>query len=321
MKKLFVGVLLAIIALPILLGLIAAGMVYLWDETNDTIVSSGRERKYLLYVPRSYDRSKPAPLLISMHGAGAWPAQQRNLSRWNQLADAHGFIVVYPSGANFIPRIWPMGGAAGAVDVQYISDLIVRLEADYNIDSSRIFADGFSNGGGMAFVLSCTLSDRIAAVGVVAAPQLLPFSWCKDPRAVPMMAFHGTADPVVPYMGGFSWKAPGPRPYPDVSEWVAGWARRNQCATDPVEFRVAVHVSRREFTNCAQDAAVVLYTIDGGGHTWPGGKAMPEWWTGPTSSEVDANALMWQFFQAHPLSYQERASNQHFQADTAPPRD
>lgn len=110
------------------------------------------------------------------------------------------------------------------IDVQYVSDLVDKLEADFNIDPARIYADGMSNGGGMAFVLSCTLSDRIAAVGAVAAAQILPFSWCKNLRAVPMIAFHGTADPIVPYGGGSSWKAPAPRPFSDVLAWVADWA-------------------------------------------------------------------------------------------------
>ena len=212
-RKVFFVALLTMIGLPVVLSLIAAGTIYVLDETDGTIVSSGRERKYLLHVPKSYDRAKPTPLVISMHGGGAWPAHQMNISRWNQLADEHGFIVVYPSGADFIPRIWPMGGTEGNADVRFISDLMDKLKAAYNIDPARIYADGLSNGGGMAFALSCTLSDRIAAVGAVAAAQLLPWSWCKDPRAVPMIAFHGTADPVVPYKGGRTWKAIDTTPY------------------------------------------------------------------------------------------------------------
>ena len=96
-------------------------------------------------------------------------------------------------------------------DVRFISDLIDDLEKAYNIDPTRIYANGLSNGGGMAFVLSCTLSDRIAAVGMVAAAQMLPWSWCTDHRPVPMIAFHGTADSIVPYEGGTSWVAPDAR--------------------------------------------------------------------------------------------------------------
>src|SRR5262249_1861912 len=153
----------------------------------------------LLHVPRSYDRARPTPLVISMHGAGGWPAQQMDMSRWNALADERGFIVVYPSGTG-LPKVWQVGTGGDLVkDVRFIADLIDAMQASYNIDRSRIFANGLSNGGGMAFVLSCTMADRIAAVGLVAAAMSLPWSWCTDLRAVPMIAFHGTADPIIPY--------------------------------------------------------------------------------------------------------------------------
>jgi polyhydroxybutyrate depolymerase len=186
------------------------------------------------------------------------------------------------------------------MEVRFISELIDRLEAAYNIDPARIYADGLSNGGGMAFVLSCTLSDRIAAVGMVASAQLLPWSWCRDERAVPMIAFHGTADPLTPYNGGKTWIAP--RSFPSIPKWTANWARRNRCRPNAVELAVAADVTRREYTNCADNAAVVLYTIRGGGHSWPGGGPLPEWLVGPTSRSIDATSQMWAFFRAHPLS-------------------
>lgn len=82
---------------------------------------------------------------------------------------------------------------------------------------------------------------------------------------------------------------------------TANWARGNQCATDPVESVAAVDVARLEYPNCADDAAVVLYTIGGGGHSWPGGKPMPEWLVGATNRNIDATGQMWAFFREHPL--------------------
>jgi polyhydroxybutyrate depolymerase len=299
-KKVIVAVL-VLIGLPVVLVLIEAVSFYVLNRNNGTIVSSGQKREYLLYVPRSYDRTKPTPLLISMHGAAGWPAAQMETSQWNKVADEHGFIVVYPSGIGGAgPRIWHVDRGAGLKpDVRFISELIDTLEAAYNIEPTRIYADGLSNGGGMAFVLSCTLSDRIAAVGMVAAAQSLPWSWCTDHRAVPMIAFHGTADRVTPYNGGTSWVSP--RPFPDVSTWAANWARRNRCGANPGDSVVAADVTRLEYTNCADDAAVVLYTVRGGGHTWPGGKPLPEWMVGPTSRSIDASRQMWAFFREHRL--------------------
>ena len=311
-KKLLIGAVLVIIALPVVLVLIAWGSFYALlslyapNRTNGALVSSGEKREYLLYVPKSYDRAKATPLVISMHAAMNWPAFQRKLSQWNKAADENGFIVVYPAGTDPLhlgPKAWFMDGSRSPStmpDVRFISEMIDTLETAYNIDPTRIYANGMSNGGGMAFALSCTLSHRIAAIGAVSAAQSLPWSWCADSTPVPMIAFHGAADPFVPYGGA----PPGwlnPAPFPNVGTWVANWARRNRCGPNPVDSAVAAGITRREYTNCAENAAVVLYTIRGGGHQWPGGKPIPEWLVGPMTREIDATGLMWGFFREHRL--------------------
>jgi len=294
-----------LLGLPLVLVLVEAVSYEARNRTNGTLVSSGQQREYLLHVPKSYDPAKPTPLVISMHGGAGWPAMQKETSRWNTLADSQGFIVVYPSGTSGRgPRAWRMSPSGRARDARFISDLIDSLKAAYNIDGARIYADGLSNGGGMAFVLSCTLSDRIAAVGMVASAQFLPFDWCTDQRAVPMIAFHGTADRSVPYHGGKSWVAPVA--FPDMPTWAADWARRNQCRPNPVESAAAAAVTRLEYTGCADDAAVVLYTVTGGGHSWPGGGPLPEWLVGPTNRSIDATSQMWAFFREHRLVRERR---------------
>ena len=184
-------------------------------------------------------------------------------------------------------------------DVVFISQLIDRLEASYHIDPARVYADGLSNGGGMAFALSCTLPDRIAAVGMVSAARSLDWPWCPDHRPVPMIAFHGTADPVVPYGGGPT--PVGPDVFPSVRTFTATWARRNHCRADPSESTIAPDVSRLEYTGCADGAGVVLFTLEGGGHQWPGGRPLPEFLVGPYSRSVDATRQMWAFYSEHRL--------------------
>jgi polyhydroxybutyrate depolymerase len=297
-----IGAVLAIIGLPVVLVLIDAARSYAAHPITHTIVSSGDERQYVLHVPRSYDRAKPTPLVISMHGAGNSPSLQMHVSRWNRAADEHGFIVVYPAGSGTGPKTYVNRGwrtPSRMPDVLFISALIDQLEASYNIDPARIYANGLSNGGGMSFVLSCTLPHRIAAIGAVAAAETLPWSWCPDSDPVPMIAFHGTADRFTPYNGGKVWLAPDP--FPSIPGWVANWARRNRCEANPVDSAVAPDVTRREYPRCAEDAAVVLYTIIGGGHTWPGDASLPEWLLGPTTRSIDATSLMWAFFREHPL--------------------
>lgn len=310
-RRVFLGAALALIGLPAALVPIQAVSFYSANRDNGSFVSSGEKRVYLLYVPRSYDRTQPTPLVISMHGAGLWGAAQRDISRWNELADSKGFIVVYPSGfGGKGVRVWRAEPSDGlAKDVRFISALIDTLSAHYHVDSTRIYANGLSNGGGMSFALSCMLSDRIAAVGMVAAAQTLPWGWCMEggdrgggsgnreaERPVPVISFHGTADPAVPYNGGSSWISP--RPWPNVPKWTASWARRNHCEGQPEDSSIAPDVVRRTYVGCAGSAPVVLYTIRGGGHTWPGGMELPEWFVGRTTRSIDATRLMWEFFSA-----------------------
>lgn len=307
-KKIVIGAVIVIVGLPVLLILIILLSVSFANRNNAAIVSSGEKREYLLYVPRSYDPTKPTPLVISMHAAMNWPAYQMKITQWNKVADESGFIVVYPAGSDPLhlgPKAWFMGGSRSPStmpDVRFISELIDTLEAHYNIDSTRIYANGMSNGGGMAFALSCTLSNRIAAIGAVSAAQSLSWSWCADSTPVPMIAFHGTADPFVPYNGAPKGRLNPTAPFPNITTWVASWAQRNHCASNPIDSIVAVDVTRREYTDCARNASVVLYTIKGGGHQWPGGKPIPEWIVGRLSNNVDATSLMWAFFREHPLT-------------------
>jgi len=301
-KKIILGVLGIVIGLPVAFILTAFACFSIMDKTNGTIVSLGVTR--LLYVPKSYDRSRPTPLVISMHPGGTWPAVEMQISRWNELAEQHGFIVVYPAGSGAFfggfspgPQAWHMGPRSLGRDVRFISELIDKLQTEYNIDPNGIYADGMSNGGGMAFALSCKLSDRIAAVGAVGAAQSLSWDECGDSRPVPTVAFHGTADPLAPYKGGSSPIAPGL--FPNIQDWTTRVARRNQCKGDPSDTQITADVLRLAYTNCAENADVILYTIEGGGHTWPGGKPLPEWIVGRTTSDISATRVMWEFFVQH----------------------
>jgi hypothetical protein len=176
-----------------------------------------------------------------------------------------------------------------------------RLEASYNFDPTSFYADGLSIGRGVAFLLSCAMPDRIAAVGLVASAQFLPWSACEDQRPVPMIAFHGTDDWFTRYLGGRSWVARD-HVFPSIPTFTATWASRNRCAASPAESRVTADVTRPAYRGCANDADVVLYTIHGGGHTWPGGGRMPEWFAGKTSTGVDATRQAWAFVRAHSLA-------------------
>ena len=154
-RTIVIGAMLSCIGLPPLFVLANAASFYSANRTSGTIVTSaGQTREYILYVPESYDRAKPAPLIISIHGAANWPSFQMNLSQWNSLADQHGFIVVYPAGEGGGPKTWFLNGRrtrSGMPDVVFIADLTVgppltvgsdcaALERDWPCFSSRLSA-------------------------------------------------------------------------------------------------------------------------------------------------------------------------------------
>ncbi len=285
-RKIVIRAVLVVIGLPIVLVLLAFGFFYSvfyfpnWTSaTTGTIVSSGEKREYLLYVPKSYDRAKPTPLVISLHTSMSWPSSSMAISQWNLVADENGLIVVYPAGTGRGPKSWEMTGSetpSRMPDVIFISGLIDKLEESYNIDKTRIYANGMSAG---------------------LDPE---WSWCTDHRPVPVIAFHGTADPVCPYNGGWSKLAGGT--FPSVPGFMANWSRRNRCGPNPIESAVAADVTRLQYTDCADDAGVVLYTVKGEGHQWPGGKRVAaEWMIGRYSHSIDATRQMWAFFREHQL--------------------
>lgn len=303
MKKWLIRLPLILLGLLAALALIAVIGWRLINRASGSLVSSGEKRAYLLYVPETYHPGVPTPLVITIHGFAQWPAHQMQVSQWNELADEYGFIVVYPMGTGF-PLRWRTNGEPGSeidpmLDVTFISDLIDKLSAEYTIDPARIYANGLSNGGGMSFVLACELSERIAAIGTVAGAYLFPWDACKPSRPVPVIAFHGTADPIVPYQGG-----PSERfdiPFPFIPDWVAEYARLNGCNRAPFELPAQGETSVVQYTACLSDADVIFYTITGGGHSWPGGDPIPEFIVGKNTQDVDATELMWEFFQQHPL--------------------
>ncbi len=284
-----------IVGVFILAGLIIWNIL---DRTNGSLISSGEKREYLLYVPKSYDptSAQNVPLVINIHGFSQWPANQANVSQWNQLADEEGFIVVYPSGLG-IPKRWRVTRTAEDptgvdIELQYYTDLIDKLSAEYAIDPERIYANGLSNGGGMSLRLACSLSDRVAAIGGVAGAYLVDLEECSG--GVPGIFFHGQADKIVPYEGGPSERFPIDFPY--IPTFVEDYAQLNGCDANESVFLDKDHVRGVRYEGCDPGADVVFYTISDGGHTWPGGNDLPERITGKTTHEINATRLMWEFF-------------------------
>ena len=273
------------------------------------ITSDSSERCYVLYAPSDYDPSQPIPLVVSLHGFLSNPHSQGIISDWHSLAEDEGFLVVYPQGTRF-PQRWDSGmtwGVSGVDDVQFFMDILDDVSSNAAVDPSRVYVNGFSNGGGMTVYLGCEASQVIAAMGTVAG-AVVENKDCDVSHPIPVMAFHGTGDPVVPYQGGemeyrlLRWGAnitDAPIYFIGAPDWTARWAQLNGCAPDPEEISAQGDVSGIRYTDCLDDAEVVFYTIEGGGHTWPGG--MPLVITGKTSNDIDATEELWRFFQKYQL--------------------
>lgn len=320
--------LLAILGILLLLGAVAAG--FYWGTgpslrcmvpgqepaepgrpgwSARTLVSGGRERCYHLYVPPGHDPAQPAPLVMSLHGFLSNPDSQAWISGWHKLARQEGFLVVYPQGTAW-PQRWNSGAAWGTSDindVQFFRDMIDDLATVATVDPSQVYVNGFSNGGGMTVRIACEAADQVTAIGTVAS-AVVSMGDCNPSRPVPTMAFHGTADPLVPYEGGdmpgraLPWGADltrAPTYFVGAEAWVADWAGRNGCAPAPGMLPPQGDVRGVRYTGCDLDADVLLYTIEEGGHTWPGGPPIPA--VGKTSSDIDATDEMWGFFQTYRL--------------------
>ncbi|HSO07428.1 MAG TPA: PHB depolymerase family esterase, partial [Pelomicrobium sp.] len=258
-----------------------------------TVESGGRERRYFLYVPPGYDGASPRPLVLDFHGSGSHPRQQLAIDGMARQADAQGFLVLLPEAA--VP--FPPGGHTWNAppdprlpdDVRFAEDALADAARRVCVDPARVYATGFSGGARLASELACARPDRIAALGAVGglrAPQ-----GCGP---VPVIAFHGTADRINPYVGG------GPAYWGyGVDAAVRGWARANGCAASPVEAARGASVTARRYAQC-DGAAVAFYRVDGGGHTWPGSAfPFPPERFGATTREIDATAVMLEFFRAH----------------------
>jgi polyhydroxybutyrate depolymerase len=261
-------------------------------DTIETTVSGGQTRAYRLHVPPSYQPGKAWPLVISLHGFSSNGTQQEHFSKMSLKADQAGFIAVYPEGLGD-PQAWHFGpGDEGATDLNFIRDLIRHLESQLSIDPARIYATGISNGAQMTDRLGCELSDQVAAIGPVSGgyPRA---EGCRPSRPVPVVAFHGTADSVLPYEGMGQGKLMAPIP-----EWAANWAARNGCSATPAVTFQRGQVTGQTWGNCREGAEVVLYTVEGGGHSWPGSNIAPQ--SGITTQDINATDFIWTFFAAHP---------------------
>lgn len=269
-------------------------------RTTETMQAASVIRRFELFVPSGYDGTTALPLVLDLHGSTVTAATELTMTRMTETADREGFVVVAPEA---IDQLWNIPGvptvtgdtlpATAPSDIVFLDELISHVASVVCIDRSRVFATGFSGGGRLLSQAGCALSDRLAAIAPVAGLRHPP--GCTLRRPLPVISFHGTADPLNPFEGGA-----GARWDYGVEEAARRWAVTNGCKPEPHREVVSPSVERRSFLECRDGAEVQLYVVAGGGHTWPGGGPVPPEFVnrlGPTNSEVNATDLIWEFFR------------------------
>ncbi|MBV9410321.1 MAG: poly(3-hydroxybutyrate) depolymerase [Acidimicrobiia bacterium] len=262
------------------------------------ITSGGLDRDYILYVPRSYRGSTAVPVVFNFHGWGSTAAQQMGYGDFRPLAERDDFLVVAPEGENApLGRHWNVTQLPGQPDdVAFTFSILDSMEKDFCVDPQRVFSTGMSDGGAMTSLLACVASNRFAAFGPVAV--LFYDAGCNGARSIPITAFMGDADPVVPFNGG-QVNCCDHSTVLSTPASMAGWAAHDGCAAQPDETRPSSEVTLHQWTGCKPAGDVRFYIINGGGHTWPGAADLA--FLGKTTHQISATQILWAFFQAHPL--------------------
>ena len=255
------------------------------------LTSGGLERTYRLTLPDP-PPSKPAPVILNLHGAGSTAVEQDLYSDLAVRGPARGFVIVTPNGTGQ-PRQWNIVVTTQADDAAFIDDVLEDVAKRACIDPSRTYSTGMSSGAAMSSLLACEEDGSVRTIAPVAGVIYLSFLCdAGPPRSV--IAFHGTDDGVLPYGGG---PIPGAAvPYPGVAPAMAGWAKRAHCAPTPARTQASPHVTLERWTGCADGTTVELYIIDGGGHTWPGAVSVP--YLGETTDEISATDILLDAFSS-----------------------
>ena len=269
-----------------------------WDKgtiSNENAISinhDGLNREYVLHVPDAYNGDDPVPLVFNLHGGSGTATGQRYVSQMDQVADSAGFIVVYPQGS-FVngysywnSMIATEGSKGTADDVGFISILIDEISSNYNIDLSKVYACGYSNGGDMAISLACYLSDKISAVAPVSGLMSQESdSLCEPNQTTGVFIINGTADNERPYSGINDY-------YLSVDNALAYWSNYHLADSVVIEEFVDGNNNAIElYTYLNQSGLSFLqhYKIIGGGH----------YWFDLSVNDENLDQLIWRFFKKH----------------------
>jgi len=273
-------------------------------------------RRSILVLPDGQAGQTALPLVLVLHGTGGTAAWTLEETRWHETAAQAGFLLLVPEGSRanlsqppgFLsnPLVWNDGqsrpglGRPDSDDVAVIDELLDEVLARFPVDGRRLFVTGFSNGAAMTFRLGAELSHRFAALAPVAGHCFLP-----DPRpavGLPTLYLIGTADPLLPLDGGevtLPWGGEKVRK-PPVRQTLERWAHALGCPPEPRTLSDQDGVRVLSYGPGRDGAELRVHFIDGLGHHWPGGRGgVSRRLAGMPSDRVNANEVIWRFFQEH----------------------
>ena len=284
------------------------------DQIQMVLEHDGVSRAYALYIPSSYQKDEPVPLLMALHGRPGNAQRMADLTSFNSRADQHGFIAVYPQGIrqywNYLHGI--LGYRQHPNDSGFLLKVIDAVKSEYSIDARRVYVTGISNGGFMAQRLACYAPHKFAGFASVAAGGFAGMSVdCDNEGPVNMLYMHGTADTKVPW-NGLSVKDTDGNPQlvtMSIRDSVNFWIDRNRCSAEvnqmeipPRDSSSLTRIKTFASTNCKLNAKVVLFAIIGGGHNWPGvADIIPAPTAGRVNMDIHASDVIWSFFSAKQL--------------------
>jgi polyhydroxybutyrate depolymerase len=286
------------------------------EVTNqrDSLKVGGASRVYLLTTPPAH--KVPEPVVVDFHGYGEGAPTESLTTQFGALGQRDGFLVVFPNGTG-TPVAWDTSTKPGNPDVTFVRSLLNHLDATQCVDTARVYATGLSQGAFMTSTMACVMSDRFAAFAPVAGIELPAHCPTRTPE--PMLAFHGTADPILHFNGGLGRQVlkddltVNPRPLPKLPKakldgpgypaHVRAWAKRDGCGSNPTDTKLSPHVIHRVYP-CPPGTAVEFDIILGGGHSWPGSEISREisQFVGHTTTEINATNTIWSFFQKFHLT-------------------
>ncbi len=269
-------------------------------ELRQNLTVDGMARWYLLTTPSTH-KGVPVPVVIDLHGLSDGATLEAITSQFSPKAVADKFMVAFPQGTGN-PVGWDIDPSTPGHpnhDIDFMNAILDRLERSTCVDTSRVYATGLSDGALFTSLLACTMTTRFAAFAPVAG--IVVPTPCRPGRAVAIVGFHGTADPTLPFNGGPATAPSQPLDLhgPGYPANVQAWAVKNGCNPASTDTQVTAHVILRTY-RCPPGAAVEFYIVLGGGHAWPGSQFSAI--KGPSTNEINATDLIWDFFRHHRLA-------------------